>query len=77
MVASCQKPVVDSAKLLDVRAVAGLLGCSVRHVYRLSDVGRMPRPIKLGGLCRWSRSAICDWIATGCPNAIEAKGARR
>lgn len=38
-----------SAELLDVRSVAARLGgCSTRHVYRLADAGRMPRPIKLG-----------------------------
>ena len=40
-----------SAELLDVRAVAELLGgCSTRHVFRLADAGRMPRPIRLGSL---------------------------
>ena len=35
-----QSPPVDSpAKLLDVQAVAELLDCSTRHVYRLSDAG--------------------------------------
>jgi excisionase family DNA binding protein len=56
-----------SATLLDVRAVASLLGCSIRHVYRLADAGRMPRPLKLGALNRWSRSTIEKWIASGCP----------
>ena len=31
-----------NAALLDVQAVAEMLGCSPRHVYRLSDAGRMP-----------------------------------
>jgi excisionase family DNA binding protein len=52
--------------LLDVQAVAQLLDCSPRHVYRLSDAGRMPAPVKLGSLVRWSRQAIEDWIALGC-----------
>ena len=41
-------PADASAKLLDVAAVADLLGCSQRHVYRLSDAGKMPAPVKLG-----------------------------
>ena len=57
------------AKLIDVRNVAELLGCSIRHVYRLSDAGRMPAPVKLGTLIRWSRIAIEDWIAAGCPSS--------
>jgi excisionase family DNA binding protein len=55
------------ASLLDVRAVAGLLGCSVRHVYRLADGGQMPTPVRLGALVRWPRQVIADWIAAGCP----------
>ena len=57
------------AALLDVRAVSELLGnCSTRHVYRLADAGRMPRPIKLGSLVRWRRHELESWIAAGCPH---------
>lgn len=54
--------------MLSVDDVAVLLSCSPRHVYRLSDMGRMPRPVKLGALVRWSRQVIGEWIAQGCPN---------
>jgi excisionase family DNA binding protein len=54
------------AALLDVQGVAALLDCSPRHVYRLSDSGKMPRPLKLGALVRWSRAAVVDWINAGC-----------
>ena len=57
----------EQAALLDVEAVAGLLSCSTRHVYRLADAGRMPRPVKLGALVRWRCSEIEVWIAEGCP----------
>jgi excisionase family DNA binding protein len=53
-------------RLLDAKAVAGLLGCSTRHVYRLSDAGDMPPPVKLGALVRWRRQEIEEWIACGC-----------
>ena len=52
--------------LLDVGQVAKLLGCSTRHVYRLADGGRMPRPVKLGALNRWSLAGIEEWISDGC-----------
>lgn len=68
-------PAESPPKLLDVQAVAKMLGCSTRHVYRLSDGGKMPSPIKLGALVRWSKTAVESWIADGCP-AIR-KGARR
>jgi len=62
------QPAVN-AELLDVRAVALLLGaCSTRHVYRLADAGPMPRPIRLRTLVRWSRAELEAWIAAGCPS---------
>lgn len=52
--------------LLSVRQVAGLVGCGPQHIRRLSDVGRMPRPMKVGRLVRWRRAEIKAWIADGC-----------
>ena len=66
-----------SAKLLDVKAVAQLLNCSSRHVYRLSDAGKMPRPVKLGTLIRWNRAEIDDWIAAGCPAVRTITGKKK
>jgi excisionase family DNA binding protein len=62
----------DQAGLIDVKAVAELLGCSPRHVARLSDTGKMPRPVRLGVLVRWSRQTVLAWIAAGCP-AVNSK----
>ena len=58
--------------LLDVRAVAQLLDCSPRHVYRLADVGKMPAPLKLGALVRWRREDIDAWLAGGCKPVRQA-----
>lgn len=63
---------VPVAQLLDVRVVAEILGCSTRHVYRLADAAKMPAPVKLGALVRWSKSAIEEWIAAGCPSCRRA-----
>ena len=63
-----------AAQLLDVQAVAEMLGCSTRTVYRLSDAGRMPAPVKLGTLVRWNRSAVDEWIAAGCPSCRKGTG---
>jgi len=63
---STAAPDREPAALLDVRAVAALLDCSARHVYRLADAGHMPPPVKLGALVRWRREAINAWIADGC-----------
>lgn len=57
----------EAIALLTVDAVAELLSCSVRHVYRLSDAGKMPRPVKLGNANRWRRSELDSWLSAGCP----------
>ena len=57
----------ESAVLLDVKATTRLLGCSPRHVYRLSDSARMPPPVKIGALVRWRRSDVERRVAEGCP----------
>jgi excisionase family DNA binding protein len=58
-----------SAQLLDLKAVAILLGgCSRRHIVRLADANRMPRPIRLGSLVRWRRAELEAWIDAGCPS---------
>lgn len=66
-----------SSILLDVQAVAELLGCSPRTVYRFSDAGRMPEKLKVGALARWSKPAIAEWIAAGCPSIRNTRRARR
>jgi excisionase family DNA binding protein len=65
--------VAPAAQLLDVQTVAEMLGCSQRHVYRLSDGGKMPSPIKLGALVRWNSSSIREWIDQGCPSVRTVK----
>ncbi|MFH1417677.1 MAG: helix-turn-helix domain-containing protein [Planctomycetota bacterium] len=72
---------VENAELLSVGAVAKLLDCSARHIYRMSDAGKMPRPVKLGQLVRWKRrggptDSIEGWLDAGCPSVRSARGAR-
>lgn len=67
----------DARSLLDVEEVAALLRCSTRHVYRLVDSGKMPKPVKLGSLVRWSRAAIEDWINGGCEPVRPVRRGRR
>ncbi len=64
-------------KLGDVNAVATKCACSPRHVYRLSDAGRMPSPRKLGALVRWDLDEIDAWIADGCKPVRGSNGGRR
>lgn len=60
------------AGLLTVDDVARLMACSSRSVYRLSDAGRIPRPMKIGGLVRWSATEVETWIKDGCPDCRPA-----
>ena len=54
----------EPAQLLDVNEVAAMLTCSARHVWRMADGGRFPRPISIGvKLKRWPRSAVTQWVA--------------
>jgi excisionase family DNA binding protein len=57
--------------LLTVHDVARRLNCSARTIYRLTDAGKMPRPVKLNALVRWRRETIENWINQGCPRAKE------
>jgi excisionase family DNA binding protein len=57
-----------AAALLDVRAVAAMLGCSARHIHRLHDAGDMPRAVRLGRLLRWRRAELLAYITAGCPS---------
>ena len=53
--------------LLTVKEVAEMLGLSERTVYRLADMGKMPRPVKIGAAVRWRRNELDQWIEDGCP----------
>lgn len=66
----------QQAALLDVGAVASLLSCSTRHVYRLVDAGLMPPPVKLGALVRWRRHTVEQWLENGCPAILRKGGGR-
>ena len=59
---------MEDNRLLDVAAVAGLLGISERGCWRFRDGGRMPAPVTLGRLVRWRQSDLTAWIAAGCPD---------
>ncbi len=61
------------AIMLTVDGVATLLACSPRTVYRLADEGRIPRPVRIGGMIRWSRELFEQWIADGCPVPTEGR----
>jgi predicted DNA-binding transcriptional regulator AlpA len=57
----------EKPPLIDVKEFAAKLSCCPNHVRRMADSGRCPPPIHLGGLHRWNRQVVDDWIAAGCP----------
>jgi len=58
---------MSESLLLTVKEVAEMLGLSERTVYRLADVGKMPRPVKIGAAVRWRKKELDTWIEEGCP----------
>lgn len=53
--------------LIDIKAVATMLGRSPRSIYRDDTAGRLPRPIKLGGSKKWRAAELLAWVEAGCP----------
>ena len=55
-------------KLLDVKAVAALLGVSQNSVWKWHASGKLaPVPVKIGHCTRWRSDQVQAWIAAGCP----------
>ncbi len=64
--------------MLSVADLAKRWGCSERHVRRMADAGRCPRPIKFGSLLKWPVAGIEQWESDGCPNVRNvSKGGRQ
>ncbi|MBX3323937.1 MAG: helix-turn-helix domain-containing protein [Phycisphaeraceae bacterium] len=59
---------VSNPMLLSAVQVAGLLGVSRAHIWRLHSAGQLPAPLRLGRAVRWRRSELEDWLAAGAPN---------
>jgi len=55
------------ALLRDVE-VAKILGCHKSSVWSLYNSGRLPRPLRLGGMTRWRLAEINQWVMAGCPS---------
>lgn len=71
-----QETRTQTPELLNVKAVAALLDCSQRTVWRMADAGRMPRPLKLGAMVRWKKTDLHSWLAEGCPMVRTVKAVK-
>ena len=47
---------------LDVHQVASLLGCTTRTVWRHEGKGLLPEARRIGGVVRWDRTEIENWL---------------
>lgn len=58
----------EKYQLLTVRHLAELLEVSVRHIWRLNAMGKLPGPVKLGKAVRWRATEIETWLDAGAPD---------
>jgi len=67
---SKKKKISKTRQVLTITAkeLALVLGISPRQVWRLNAMGKLPKPIRLGGSVRWKISEIADWIDSDCPD---------
>ena len=71
---TCPQPrsLSPDAVMLTIDGVAAMLACSPRTVHRLVDTGRIPRPVRLGGMIRWPREHFERWVSQGCLSPDDA-----
>ena len=68
----------EGSELLDVKAVAKLLSCSPRTVWRLRDRGSIPPPVILArGIVRWRRATLVSWLSELEPNGRGTSGSSK
>lgn len=71
--AQSQAPARVVSAVYSAEDLAALLDISKRQVWRLRDSGSLPGQIRLGSSVRWSRVAVDQWIAAGCPRPKHQK----
>jgi|2_EtaG_2_1085320.scaffolds.fasta_scaffold00402_18 excisionase family DNA binding protein len=49
--------------------VAKAFGVEVSTIYRWVDSGKLPKPIRLGGM-RWNRDSFVEWVNSNHPGVI-------
>ena len=53
----------NPAPTLDVQEMARLLGCTERTIWRHEGKGLIPEARRIGGVVRWDRAEIEEWLA--------------
>jgi excisionase family DNA binding protein len=53
--------------LISADELARLLGVSARTIWRRLSSGDLLEPVHFGGVTRWRREEVKNWVAEGCP----------
>lgn len=61
----------SEALLITAEELAPMLNVSERTLWRLLSAGKLPEPVRLGRLTRWSLDRVKEWIVEGCPGLEE------
>ena len=61
-------------ELLTAAESADMAGVAKRSWWRYVSSGRAPAPVRLGGVVRWRRSELAEWISAGCPRCRKEVG---
>lgn len=56
------EPVVVTAAQLAI-----MLQVSKRTLWRMRSSGKLPSPMRVGGIVRWRLNDVTSWINAGCP----------
>ena len=67
MSTECTNNHVLEPVMITARQLAILLQVSTRQVWRMLSAGRVPQPVRVGGIVRWRMAEVENWIAEGCP----------
>ncbi len=54
--------------VVDAKALAAMLGLSVRTVRKMDAAGKLPRPLRFGHAVRWRLQEIQDWLGACAPD---------
>ena len=58
----------DAPRLVyNTKALAQLLGVSIRHIHRMDTAGKLPRAVRFGRAKRWRVQEIHKWLDHGAP----------
>ncbi len=60
-------PKPESPRLVSANWLAKYLGISRASLFRLRSAGRMPKPVRVGGIVRWRVEDVRTWVDAGCP----------